>query len=206
MACQGKSTYRIGCLTFSLCEVEPPGVNLHDSCPVFQFAGFEMDTLEVKTSFRMQCRMASERLTSHRQKRSACLSVHFSACVITWCDISGFWILFVCAVCAGSSLVSYFFWISEPAMTLAVRLIVHGNQAQNGSNYLKHWQCHLATEHHKAFLPLVLVGYVASANAKQGQCNVLIVCGHLTPRRVEKCTMDLGWLRCCILLKSLEVV
>ena len=110
MACQGKSTYRIGCLTFSLCEVEPPGVNLHDSCPVFQFAGFEMDTLEVKTSFRMQCRMASERLTSHRQKRSACLSVHFSACVITWCDISGFWILFVCAVCAGSSLVSYFFW------------------------------------------------------------------------------------------------
>ena len=38
-----------------------------------------MDTLEVKTSLRMQCRMASERLTPHRQKElhaCQCVSVH----------------------------------------------------------------------------------------------------------------------------------
>jgi len=53
---------------------------IHAKC--FNFAGFEMDTLEVKTSLRMQCRMASERLTSHRQKEvhaCQCISVHASS-------------------------------------------------------------------------------------------------------------------------------
>lgn len=53
---------------------------IHAQC--LTFAGFEMDTLEAKTSLRMQCRIAFERLTSHRQKEvhaCQCVSAHASS-------------------------------------------------------------------------------------------------------------------------------
>ena len=68
-----------------------------------------MDTLEVKTSLRMQCRMAFERLTLHIQKEvhaCQCISVHASSHDVISADL-GF-CSFQSVVCLGRNLDSLY--------------------------------------------------------------------------------------------------
>ncbi len=65
------------------------------SCQVLQFCKIWNGYLGSKNFTSDAVQDGVRKANIVHTKRSACLSVHFSACVITWCDISGFGILFV---------------------------------------------------------------------------------------------------------------